>query len=115
MSYSEAPDAALKPTILKSPGLLASHYAPNAKVRLHATYVHAGEALLAFGEPIVHHGDLTLNLSPSGDVNEAAFHLYDYMRQLDERGVESIAVMPIPHVGVGIAINDRLQRAAANR
>jgi L-threonylcarbamoyladenylate synthase len=101
---------------LRSPGLLESHYAPNAHVRLNAIDVKAGEALLAFGAPTIpHHGAPTFNLTPSGDLMEAAHHLYDYLRRLDESGAHTIAVMPIPHKGIGMAINDRLKRAAAGR
>ncbi len=100
---------------LKSPGLLTSHYAPNAPVRLNATDVHEGEALLAFGSAVPEALGTCLNLSPSGDLEEAAHHLYDYLRQLDALNPASIAVMPVPDRGIGTAINDRLQRAAAKR
>ncbi len=98
-----------------SPGMLDSHYAPDASVRLNASEVGEGEALLAFG---IHHMNCRhqRNLSLSGDVNEAAYHLYDYLRQLDAMDdVNAIAVMPIPETGIGCAINDRLRRAAAKR
>jgi L-threonylcarbamoyladenylate synthase len=101
--------------ILRSPGLLASHYAPRARVRLNATHVLPDEALLAFGRNVPEGANCTRNLSASSNVEEAAFHLYDYLRQLDATGVATIAVMPIPHTGIGITINDRLQRAAAQR
>jgi len=101
-----------------APGMLASHYAPRASVRLDATEVAPGEALLAFGPVHVSgaaQAAATLNLSPSGDPAEAATHLFGYLRALDASGARSIAVMPIPNEGLGEAINDRLRRAAAPR
>ncbi|WP_316176811.1 MULTISPECIES: L-threonylcarbamoyladenylate synthase [unclassified Bradyrhizobium] len=101
-----------------APGMLASHYAPRAAVRLDASEVAAGEALLAFGPttlPGAHEAAAILNLSPSGDPAEAATHLFGYLRSLDAKGARSIAVMPIPNDGLGEAINDRLRRAAAPR
>jgi L-threonylcarbamoyladenylate synthase len=95
-----------------APGMLASHYAPKAKVRLDADAPRAGEALLAFGEA-PHFDGTTLNLSPRGDLIEAAANLFSHLRALDASGATSIAVMPVPHVGLGDAINDRLARAAA--
>jgi L-threonylcarbamoyladenylate synthase len=95
-----------------APGMLASHYAPKAKVRLDATEPRAGEALLAFG-PAPAFSGVTLNLSPRGDLIEAAANLFSHLRALDASGATSIAVMPVPHEGLGEAINDRLQRAAA--
>ncbi|CCD85371.1 L-threonylcarbamoyladenylate synthase [Bradyrhizobium sp. ORS 285] len=101
-----------------APGMLASHYAPRAAVRLEATDLAAGEALLAFGPaklPGAAGAAAMLNLSPSGDAAEAATHLFGYLRSLDASGARSIAVMPIPNEGLGEAINDRLRRAAAPR
>jgi len=95
-----------------SPGMLARHYAPAARLRLDAGEVHAGEALLAFGPTVPKHAAAAINLSPSGDLAEAAANLFSALRELDAAGPEAIAVMPIPHVGLGEAINDRLQRAA---
>lgn len=100
-----------------APGLLASHYAPRAAVRLDATAPEPGEAWLGFGpEP---HGRalpaLAFNLSPAGDLTEAAAHLFAALRRLDDRGPATIAVAPIPMQGLGEAINDRLRRAAAPR
>ncbi len=95
-----------------SPGQLASHYAPRAGLRLDATACEAGELLLAFG-PRVPEG--ALNLSPSGDLREAAANLFAYLRALDAQGPAQIAVMPIPRHGLGEAINDRLRRASAPR
>jgi L-threonylcarbamoyladenylate synthase len=99
-----------------APGMLASHYAPRAAVRLDATSVAAGEVLLAFGPhalPGAEHAAAVMNLSASGDLAEAAAHLFGYLRTLDENSARAIAVMPIPHEGLGEAINDRLRRAAA--
>lgn len=100
---------------LKSPGLLASHYAPNLPIRLAACEVAADEALLAFGPDAPEGAARTLNLSPAGDLVEAAAHLFAYLRELDRPGLKGIAVMPIPLAGLGEAINDRLRRAAAPR
>jgi L-threonylcarbamoyladenylate synthase len=92
-----------------APGMLASHYAPNAKLRLNADAPHAGEAYLAFGP-----GRGTLNLSPTSDLREAARNLFAMLHELDARAT-AIAVAPIPPTGLGEAINDRLKRAAAPR
>lgn len=97
-----------------APGMLSSHYAPKARLRLDATGAFAGEALLAFGNAPAHAG-LTLNLSPSGNLIEAAANLFSHLRALDASGVRAAAVMKIPHDGMGEAINDRLARAAAPR
>ena len=97
-----------------SPGMLQSHYAPNALLRLNATSVDPGEALLAFGPHDLADAAAAQNLSPSADLREAAANLFSMLRQLDT-GTGRIAVMPIPDDGLGRAINDRLQRAAAPR
>jgi len=98
--------------------MLASHYAPALPVRLDAESVGADEALLAFGAPL-HGAGLTWNLSPEGHVGQAAARLFAGLRTLDvqgtHRGLTGIAVMPIPAHGLGAAIRDRLQRAAAPR
>ena len=99
---------------LHGPGRLLSHYAPDCPVRLNATHVAAGEALLAFG-PALPNAKMVLNLSESGDLQEAAANLFAMLRALDRPDVTGIAVMPIPQLGLGIAINDRLTRAAAPR
>ena len=99
---------------LHGPGRLLSHYAPDRPVRLNATAVQSGEALLAFG-PHAFQAQVTLNLSETGNLNEAAANLFAMLRQLDRPDVSGIAVMPVPMVGLGIAINDRLTRAAAPR
>lgn len=101
-----------------APGMLASHYAPRAPVRLQAREVRPGEALLAFGPDLPPGADAARairNLSPRGDLTEAAAHLFGYLRELDAAGATAIAAMPIPPHGLGEAINDRLRRAAAPR
>jgi len=100
-----------------APGMLASHYAPRTRVRLDATTIAPGEALLAFGPPVAgsEHAAAVMNLSARGDLNEAAANLFGYLRALDARAAATIAVMPIPHHGLGEAINDRLRRAAVGR
>jgi L-threonylcarbamoyladenylate synthase len=105
-------EAANKPT---SPGQLASHYAPAAAIRLNVRSPKPGEALLAFGAPVPSHDGTTINLSPTGDLTEAAANLFTALRALDASGAGTIAVMPIPDRGLGEAINDRLRRAAAPR
>jgi L-threonylcarbamoyladenylate synthase len=95
-----------------SPGQLASHYAPRTPVRLNASSAHPGEAFLAFGPVVADHDGPSINLSPSGDLIEAAANLFAALRQLDAAGAVTIAVMPIPEAGLGEAINDRLRRAA---
>lgn len=97
-----------------APGMLASHYAPKARLRLDAQAPRADEALLAFGPPPPFAGT-TLNLSPRGDLIEAAANLFSHLRALDTSGAKSIAVMSVPHDGLGEAINDRLARAATPR
>jgi L-threonylcarbamoyladenylate synthase len=95
-----------------SPGMLASHYAPSVPVRLNATDVRDGEALLAFGPDVPVHAGAMRNLSPRGDVVEAAANLFGMLHELDVLKPKAIAVMPIPERGLGRAINDRLRRAA---
>jgi len=97
-----------------APGMLESHYAPHTRVRLNAASVEKDEALLAFGEPLKG-AAVTLNLSPDGNLVEAAANLFAYIRRLDALSLQGIAVMPIPSEGLGEAINDRLMRAAAPR
>ncbi|MFB9264848.1 L-threonylcarbamoyladenylate synthase [Bradyrhizobium erythrophlei] len=101
-----------------APGMLASHYAPRTRVRLNASDVHVGEALLAFGPAKVARAEcasVVMNLSERGDLAEAAANLFGYLRTLDKRNADAIAVMPIPDDGLGEAINDRLRRAAVGR
>lgn len=103
---------------LRSPGLLASHYAPTRPVRLDAQSVQADEALLAFGAALPGAGTV-FDLSPTADLMQAAARLFTGLRQLDaeahRHGLARIAVMPVPEHGLGLAINDRLRRAAAPR
>jgi L-threonylcarbamoyladenylate synthase len=102
----------------RSPGMLASHYAPVLRLRLDAVDVAADEALLAFG-PALPGGRIVYQLSESGDPTEAASRLFSGLRKLDEEaamlGLSTIAVMSVPDGGLGRAINDRLRRAAAPR
>ncbi len=98
-----------------SPGQLERHYAPITPLRLGATDMRAREALLAFGPNAPHGAIVSVNLSASGDLEEAAANLFASLRRLDECGANAIAVMPIPERGLGEAINDRLRRAAKAR
>lgn len=101
-----------------APGMLASHYAPRANVRLNARDVAPGEALLAFGPAELSGLEgavAVMNLSPAADLDEAAANLFGYLRALDAKAPQAIAVMAIPEEGLGEAINDRLRRAAAAR
>ncbi len=103
---------------IEAPGMLASHYAPDAPVRLDATEVRPGEALIRFGGhplPGEAQAALVLDLSPDGDLAEAAANLFGYMKQADASGAVSIAFSTVPETGLGEAINDRLRRAAAPR
>jgi L-threonylcarbamoyladenylate synthase len=98
--------------------MLSSHYAPRSAVRLNASSVTPGEALLAFGQPLppgCEGAARVLNLSATGDLAEAAANLFGYLRALDGKSPIGIAVMPVPMHGLGEAINDRLARAAAPR
>lgn len=95
----------------RAPGQLASHYAPRAQMRLNADAPRDGEAYLGFGA----HDAGTYNLSRKGDVVEAAASLFRLLHEIDATGVATIAVAPVPHRGLGEAINDRLMRAAAPR
>lgn len=99
-----------------APGLLASHYAPRAALRLQARDAASFEAALDFGGALQTSGaGARLDLSPSSDLTEAAANLFAYLRALDRSGLRVIAVAPIPTTGLGAAINDRLRRAAAPR
>ena len=100
---------------ITSPGQLESHYAPALPLRLEATAVEADEALLAFGEAEPRGAARTLNLSAGGNLTEAAANLFAMLRALDDPGYSAIAVVPIPERELGVAINDRLRRAAAPR
>lgn len=101
--------------VLRSPGMLESHYAPSRPVRLNAVQALPGEALLAFGGEVPAGAARTINLSETGNTTQAAARLFAAMRELDTGDYSAIAVMPIPEQGLGVAINDRLRRAAAGR
>lgn len=105
------PIPAMDPARPVAPGQLSSHYAPRAEMRL-ATRPQPGEAWLGFGPQ---DQGATLNLSPAGDLTEAAANLFHYMREIDSGPGTVVAVSPIPETGLGRAINDRLRRAAAPR
>jgi L-threonylcarbamoyladenylate synthase len=98
---------------VRAPGMLARHYATRLPLRLDARELRPGEALLAFGRHAPRGAAAEMNLSPTGDLVEAAANLFAMMRALDRPGFSAIAVMPIPEQGLGRAINDRLRRAAA--
>lgn len=103
---------------VQAPGMLASHYAPGAAVRTDAASVGDGEALLAFGPHRIagaERASAVLNLSPTGDLREAAANLFSHLHALDRSGAGTIAVEPVPRSGLGEAINDRLARASAPR
>jgi L-threonylcarbamoyladenylate synthase len=110
LSAIVGPLAAPDDATIRAPGMLAQHYAPALPLRLDAASARPGEALLGFGSDA---RGATLNLSPSGDLVEAASHLFAYLRALDLPQFSGIAVMPIPERGLGAAINDRLRRGAA--
>lgn len=97
---------------IKSPGMLARHYAPKKPIRLNAKSAKNGEAVLTFGDRHIGGTGEVLNLSPQGDLTEAASNLYDMLWTLDGSNASSIAVVRIPKTGLGEAINDRLRRAA---
>ena len=121
VALAEAPPPAASANIDDvpiAPGALPSHYAPRARLRLDAQRVEAHEALLAFGPTPAAGAEraaAVLNLSPRGDLIEAAANLFSHLRALDASGAATIAVMPVPRAGLGEAINDRLERAAAPR
>lgn len=98
------------PDTLIAPGQMSSHYAPGATVRLNATDWRDGEMRLGFGNVAC-----DLNLSAAGDLVEAAANLFHHLHALDKMQGHAIAVSPIPMTGIGVAINDRLSRAAAPR
>lgn len=102
---------------ITAPGQMVSHYAPEVAVRLNADQARAGEGWLGFGENM--RTAPGLNLSVDGDLSEAAQNLFDAIRKMDaiclRHGLKGFAVAPIPQTGLGLAINDRLQRAAAPR
>ena len=99
-----------------APGMTQAHYAPRAKLRLEAEALEEGEAGLDFaGQLRARAGVVILDLSPSGDLVEAAANLFAHLREFDARGAERVAVAPVPSIGLGEAINDRLRRAASPR
>jgi L-threonylcarbamoyladenylate synthase len=100
---------------INAPGLLASHYAPHAKLRLDATSIEKDEAILDFAGRFADVQQASFDLSPTGDLKEAAANLFAFLRALDATGADVIAVAPIPNEGLGEAIRDRLTRAAAPR
>ncbi len=99
---------------IKAPGMMTSHYAPSLSLRLNVEEPLKGEAYLAFG-PTPYEGPHVLNLSQQGDPREAAANLFKMLRLLDLSSFQGIAVAPIPSAGLGLALNDRLHRAAAPR
>jgi L-threonylcarbamoyladenylate synthase len=101
------PPLSLPISAIEAPGQMASHYAPSKPVRLNATVPEKGEYLIGFGAIM---GDE--NLSSTGDLAQAAAHLFDALHNADASLANTIAVAPIPHEGIGIAMNDRLARAA---
>jgi L-threonylcarbamoyladenylate synthase len=116
MTLGELSEAAGEEVIPKSPGMLTSHYAPSLPLRMNALSAGNDEALLAFGDDTtINGGAVRLNLSAQADLKEAAANLFAMLRQLDQSDLRGMAVMPIPEVGLGAAINDRLRRAAAPR
>ncbi len=117
MPLAEPPPGAIELDAPLAPGMLASHYAPKAQLRLDAENVRPGEALLAFGvvPPGAERASRVLNLSVTADLVEAAANLFSHLRALDAINSPAIAVMKIPNEGLGEAINDRLARAAAPR
>ncbi len=107
---------ALPGSKIEAPGMMKSHYAPNTPIQINQTICPEGAALLAFGKQDGKDRSgarVIVNLSPSGDLKEAASNLYACMKELDAAGAETISTEPIPATGLGVAINDRLQRAAA--
>jgi len=103
---------------IAAPGALASHYAPEGRVRLDAAAVEPGEHVIAFGRaplPGIETAAAVINLSPTGDLAEAAAHLFAALAAFDSPDIDRIAVASIPRHGLGEAINDRLKRAAAPR
>jgi L-threonylcarbamoyladenylate synthase len=114
----DVPLSGMDPESLIAPGMMASHYAPRTSLRLNATSVNAGEAVLAFGPTLPPGSEKAvrvLNLSPGADLVEAAANLFSDLRTLDAADATGIAVMRVPMEGLGEAINDRLARAAAPR
>jgi len=101
-------------TDILSPGQLASHYAPRSPVVINCTAPQETDAWIGFGQSVAGKVQAAFSLSETGNMVEAAARLYDVLRQADETGAVRIAVAPIPTDGIGLAINDRLARAAAD-
>ena len=98
-----------------SPGLFKKHYSPNASLRLNAKFPLQGEGWLGFGKEPKNIATFTkMNLSLTGDLNEAAMNLFAMLRLLDKKNIKNIAIKPIPNKEIGVAINDRLNRGASN-
>jgi len=100
---------------IEAPGMMKSHYAPDANVKLNCDVCENGAAFLTFGSVDYNSGNPVFHLSKKGELREAAANLYEGLRTLDKSASDLICVSPIPHEGLGIAINDRLQRASAPR
>ncbi|MFC7399494.1 L-threonylcarbamoyladenylate synthase [Chelatococcus sp. GCM10030263] len=116
MPLADAPESV--PDAPQGPGMLASHYAPRAQLRMDAREIRPGEAVLLFGRERpagIDGASVVLNLSEDGDLIEAAANLFAYLRRLDITGAAAIAATPVPQEELGEAINDRLRRAAAPR
>jgi L-threonylcarbamoyladenylate synthase len=110
------PDLAQAREGIQAPGMLASHYAPDASVEMNCETCGISDGWLGFGNRMApQNAALSLNLSPSSNLVEAAANLYGYLKQFDAEGIKRICVSPVPMEGLGIAINDRLSRAAAPR
>ena len=99
-------------TILRSPGLSNSHYKPDKPIRIDAVRPRKGEAWLAFGKKPSYFNGVSFTLSKKKCLDESAKNLYKMLRLLDKKNVRSIAIQKIPKKGIGLAINDRLRRAA---
>jgi len=97
---------------IKAPGMLMRHYAPRTPLRLNACHVGDDDAALLFGTSCPAGGMTRLNLSPRGDMREAAANFYRMLHQLDRTACRCIAVMPIPEEGLGLVLNERLRRAS---
>ncbi len=108
-------EVATKSSEIKAPGMMHRHYCPRSGLRTNATFLQNGEVGLDFADSNLG-GKFSLNLSKSGDLAEAASNLFDYLHNLDEyvlkNNMSGIAVAPIPHKSIGLAINDRLSRAS---
>jgi L-threonylcarbamoyladenylate synthase len=111
LSKIVGPMSAPRNGTVRSPGMSLRHYAPTLPLRLDATSAGAAEAWLGFGPKDV---GATLNLSPRGDLSEAAANLFAYLRKLDNAPHIGIAVSAIPETGLGVAINDRLRRGVSD-